>query len=149
MAENEGRKPRTTRTRKGADIVPLPERSDDMPAEVSGPASGPIGIIERARDAITVKRVFGDPIRQGDVTIVPAAHVRGGGGGGSGQGPNGEGGGGFGVSSSPAGAYVIKNGSVTWQPALDLNRTIFMGQVVAIVALLTLRSVVKAIAKRR
>jgi hypothetical protein len=32
---------------------------------------------------------------------------------------------------------------------MDLNRTIFMGQVVAIVFLLTVRAVVKALAKRR
>ena len=36
-----------------------------------------------------------------------------------------------------------------WEPAFDLNRTILVGQVVAIVALLTVRSVVKALAKRR
>ncbi|MGH2379281.1 MAG: spore germination protein GerW family protein, partial [Candidatus Limnocylindria bacterium] len=70
--------------------------------------------------------------------------------GGSGSGPNGEGGGGgFGMSATPAGAYVIRNGTVRWEPALDLGRTIALGQIVIIVALLTIRSVVKTIAKRR
>src|ERR1700726_2347950 len=55
---------------------------------------------------------------------------------------------GFGVSSRPVGAFVIKGGEVSWQPALDLNRVILMGQVVAIVALLTARAIVKALAKR-
>jgi hypothetical protein len=30
-------------------------------------------------------------------------------------------GGGFSVSSRPVGAFVIKDGEVKWQPALDLN----------------------------
>lgn len=34
------------------------------------------------REAITVRRVFGEPVEQDGVTIVPAAFVRGGGGGG-------------------------------------------------------------------
>lgn len=107
----------------------------------------PLELLEKARDVMTVRRVFGEPIHEGDVTIVPAAHIRGGGGGGGDA--EGNGGGGFGVSASPAGAYVIKEGRVRWEPALDLNRTILVGQIVGIVALLTLRSVVKAIAKRR
>jgi uncharacterized spore protein YtfJ len=35
-------------------------------------------LIEGARDAITVKRVYGDPIVQNGVAIIPAAAVRGG-----------------------------------------------------------------------
>jgi hypothetical protein len=44
----------------------------------------------------------------------------------------------------PAGAYVIKDGEVTWVPALDLGRVIFVGQIVAIVALLVARSILKS-----
>jgi hypothetical protein len=44
---------------------------------------------------------------------------------------------------------VIKGGEVSWKPALDLNRIILMGQVVAIVALLTARAIVKASTKHR
>lgn len=144
MTERNEQRPRTRRaSRRRADIVQVtPPSSDD-----AMPATGPLAFIERARDVLTVRRVFGEPIQQGDVTVIPAANVRGGGGGGGDA--EGNGGGGFGVSSSPAGAYVIKKGVVTWQPALDLNRTIFMGQIVGIVALLTLRSVVKALTKRR
>ena len=43
---------------------------------------------------------------------------------------------------------MIKDGEATWKPALDLNRTILVGQLIAIVALLVTRSVVKALAKR-
>lgn len=59
-------------------------------------------LIEGARDAITVKRVYGDPIVQNGVTIIPAAAVRGGGGGGGDT--EGNGGSGFGLTASPVGA---------------------------------------------
>ena len=39
-------------------------------------------ILGGARDAMSVKRVFGDPIESEGVTLVPVASVRGGGGGG-------------------------------------------------------------------
>jgi uncharacterized spore protein YtfJ len=71
-------------------------------------------------DAITVKRVFGDPIESEGVTVVPAAKVGGGGGGGGDSDHNG--GGGFGIGARPVGAYVIKDGEVTWKPAVDVNR---------------------------
>jgi uncharacterized spore protein YtfJ len=147
MAEqNERRK--TTRTRRKAEIVPTVTPPDEAAATET--PKGALAFIERARDVLTVRRVFGDPIERDGVTVIPAAKVRGGGGGGSGSGPNGEGGGGgFGVSATPAGVYVIKDGTVRWEPALDLGRTIFMGQVVGIVALLTIRSIVKTLAKRR
>ena len=103
--------------------------------------------VKEARDALTVRRVHGDPYQEEGVTVIPAAHVMGGAGGGGAQAGNG--GGGFGVSARPAGAWVIKDGDARWRPAIDLNRTIFMGQLVAIVALLTLRSVVKSLTKRR
>ena len=44
---------------------------------------------------------------------------------------------------------VIKNGEAEWRPAIDLNRTILVGQLVAIVALLVARSVVKTLARAR
>jgi uncharacterized spore protein YtfJ len=31
--------------------------------------------IEQARDALTVKRVFGDPVERDGVTVIPAARV--------------------------------------------------------------------------
>lgn len=103
--------------------------------------------LSQARDAITVRRVYGDPYQEEGVTVIPAANVMGGGGGGSDQ--QGNGGAGFGVRARPAGAWVIRDGDVRWRPAVDANRMIFMGQLVAIVALLTIRSVVKTIAKAR
>jgi uncharacterized spore protein YtfJ len=77
-------------------------------------------ILGGARDAITVKRVYGDPVEGEGVTIVPAAAVGGGGGGGGDD--EGNGGGGFGVKARPVGAWVIRGDEVAWRPAVDVNR---------------------------
>jgi uncharacterized spore protein YtfJ len=103
--------------------------------------------IQDARDAITVRRVFGDPYEKNGVTVIPAAKVQGGAGGGTGEGPEGAGrggGSGFGVNVRPAGAFVIKGDDVAWRPAVDVNRVILGAQVVAILALLLARSIVKS-----
>lgn len=103
--------------------------------------------VNQAKDVITVRRVYGDPIQEDGLTIIPAANVMGGGGGGGDTGGNG--GVGFGVRAKPAGAWVIKDGEARWRPAFDLNRTILVGQIVAIVALLVTRSVVTSLAKAK
>jgi uncharacterized spore protein YtfJ len=79
-------------------------------------------ILAGARDAISVKRVYGDPIESQGVTIIPAAKVGGGGGGGGDS--EGDGGGGFGIGARPVGVYVVKDGDVSWRPAVDVNRMI-------------------------
>lgn len=109
--------------------------------------------VEKARDAITVKRVFGEPYERDGVTVIPAANVMGGAGGGSGEGtqdgrPARGSGTGFGLAARPAGAYVIRNGEVTWQPAVDVNRIVIGCQVIALVAILAARSIRKARIKR-
>ena len=96
-------------------------------------------IVTTARDALTVKRIYGDPYEKDGVTVIPAAIVSGGFGGGGGKdekGGEGEGGG-FGMNGRPAGAYVIEGSRVSWQPALDPNRIFTMLGVVAIAYLLT------------
>jgi len=110
--------------------------------------------IAQARDAISVKRVFGEPYEKNGVTLIPAARVGGAAGGGAGEGetPDGQGTGkgsgtGFGLAARPAGVYVIRGDEVRWQPAFDLNKVIMGAQVVAVVALLTLRALIKARAK--
>jgi uncharacterized spore protein YtfJ len=77
------------------------------------------------RDALTVERVFGEPISQNGVTVVPVAVVRGGAGGGGDAEHNG--GGGFGIVARPAGAYVIRGSDVSFRPALDVNRLVVLG----------------------
>jgi uncharacterized spore protein YtfJ len=84
-------------------------------------------LLKEHRDAITVKRVFGDPYEKDGVTVIPAARVMGGGGGGEGEAPEGQGkgtGSGFGIVARPAGAYVIRGDDVKWLPAVDANRVI-------------------------
>jgi uncharacterized spore protein YtfJ len=107
-------------------------------------------LMQQTRDALTVSRLFGEPQVHNGVTVIPVAVVRGGGGGGQGEGSGPEGvgtgsgsGGGFGIAAKPAGAYVIEGNSVSWRPALDVNRIVLGGQIVVIVALLVLRSVLR------
>lgn len=93
------------------------------------------------RDAITVKRVFGDPIETNGLTVIPVAKVMGGGGGGEGEAPEGKGAGkgsgtGFGIAARPSGAYVIHGDEVHWQPAIDANRIIAGAFVLAFMVLL-------------
>ena len=86
-----------------------------------------VEMVSSLRDVMTVSRVFGQPYERDGVTVIPAADVRGGAGGGTGKkngtGEEGEGGG-FGLIARPAGAYVISNGKVRWQPAVDVNRIV-------------------------
>jgi uncharacterized spore protein YtfJ len=103
--------------------------------------------IEQAKDSMTVKRVYGEPLEKDGVTVIPAARVQGGAGGGGGEGPQGEGrgsGSGFGVNAKPVGAFVIRGDDVVWRPAIDVNRVILGAQIVALVGLLVARSIAKA-----
>jgi uncharacterized spore protein YtfJ len=102
------------------------------------------------KDTMAVTRAFGESYERDNVMIIPVASVRGGGGGGSGEGSdpshNGQGSGvglGFGATVRPLGVYSVKDGDVTWIPAIDVMRVVLGGQIVAIVGLLTLRSWLK------
>jgi uncharacterized spore protein YtfJ len=108
-----------------------------------------VDALTRAREAMTVRTAFGEPIVQGDVVVLPAAKIRGGAGGGSDDADGGGAGGGFGVTTTPIGAFVIKDGEVRWRPAIDINKIVMGGQIVAVVALLSLRSIMKARSRRR
>ncbi len=91
---------------------------------------------QAARDAISVRLVFADPYESGGTTLIAAAAVMGGGGGGTGAdgggAPQGEGGG-FGATARPVGAYVIRQGHVTWRPAVDVNRVLMLAALLAVV----------------
>ena len=98
-------------------------------------------LVATARDALSVRKVFGEPYERDGVTVIPAAVLRGGVGGGGGENEQGERGecGGFGLIARPAGAYVIKDGVVRWQAALDLNRALGLVAGVAAVWLVAAR----------
>jgi uncharacterized spore protein YtfJ len=104
-------------------------------------------VIAQTRDALTVKKVFGEPYEKNGVTMIPVARVQGGAGGGGGVGPEGQGegsGSGFGMSARPVGAFMIQGNDVSWRPAFDVTRIVLGCQVVAVVALLTFRALGKA-----
>jgi uncharacterized spore protein YtfJ len=105
-------------------------------------------VVNEAKNAMRASEVFGTPYEKNGITVIPAARIAGGAGGGGDQQNPQAGGVGFGVSSRPVGAFVIKDGDVRWMPAIDVNRAILMAQVVAIAALLTVRVIVKARARR-
>ena len=74
-------------------------------------------VIAQARDALTVKRVFGEPYEKDGVTVIPAARVQGGAGAGGGEDPRGQGkgsGSGFGMTARPVrtrGASRVRRGA--------------------------------------
>jgi uncharacterized spore protein YtfJ len=82
---------------------------------------------------MSVRRVFGDPIQAGEVTLLPVAIVSGGGGGGSKRAN--EGGAGFGLSARPAGVFAVRNSEVRWRPAVNVNRAILGGQLIGVAAI--------------
>lgn len=137
-------------------MVPMDEHQDETPADGRsgrrgrpGRAGSPWDITRRAADALTVRRAFGEPIRQGDVTLVPVARVSGGGGAGYGtsDGTDGAapdvaagsgGGGGFGLGVTPVGVYVVEGSTVRWEPAFDLTRIALVGSAVGALSILVL-----------
>ena len=109
-------------------------------------------ILDRVRDTLTIRQVFGEPYERDGILVVPVARVAGGGGGGGGESPSEGsgrgGGGGFGFEARPVGAYVIRDGEVAWRPAVDVTRIALGGQMVAIVSLLVLRGVIRRLTRR-
>ena len=122
--------------------------------QTTEPELAVMNVVNRVVDGATVRTVFGEPITRNGVSVVPVAKVRGagGGGGGSGTAPNtpsnstaanasGSGsGGGLALTAEPVGVFVIKGDTVAWRPSFDVGRVILGAQVVAVVALLTLRA---------
>jgi uncharacterized spore protein YtfJ len=92
-----------------------------------------MGELRGSRDAVSVRRVFGDPYELDGVTVIPVARVGGGGGGGGGLGADDEPGGGFGsgfgLGARPLGVYEVRDGAVNWKPAIDASRLAKGGQV--------------------
>ncbi|MGK8557463.1 spore germination protein GerW family protein [Nocardia gipuzkoensis] len=95
-------------------------------------------VLASAKDAMTVRRVYAEPVERDGATLIAVAAVSGGGGGGGGTDKDGQEGSGvgFGLGAKPVGVYVLRDGQVSWQPAIDVNRLITVVGVVAITALL-------------
>ncbi|MDG4820850.1 hypothetical protein O7635_03155 [Asanoa sp. WMMD1127] len=95
-------------------------------------------ILSTAREALSVRRVFGDPVERDGVTLVPAAIVVGGLGAGGGERDQQSGaGGGAGGFAVPAGAYSIAGGRVRWHPAVNANAIAVAAAAVAMTWLVT------------
>ena len=129
----------------------VPKRTMDKPTTPKS-LDAALSQIAAVKDALTVRRVFGDAYQVDDVMVIPVARVRGGGGGGGGEGTGTENGSqgsgvgagmGFGMDARPIGVYVVKDGAVTWQPAVDVMRVIVGGQLLGLAAILAFRSIVR------
>ena len=93
-------------------------------------------ILDKARETVSVRDVYGEPIEKDGVTILPVARVMGAGGGGSGTGHEGEGSGhGYALKSEPVGVYVIKGDKVSFQAAVNVDKVIGGAFVVGIVGI--------------
>jgi uncharacterized spore protein YtfJ len=88
--------------------------------------------ISNMQSAMGAQRVFGAPIRVDGTTLLPALAVRGGAGAGGGE----RGGAGFGVRARPIGVYAVRDGTIRWRPAVDVNRIIAGAQIVGLVVAL-------------
>jgi uncharacterized spore protein YtfJ len=115
----------------------------------NGQLSTVLDKLDAVKDTLTVQRVFGDAYEVGSTTIIPVASVQGAGGGGGGEAPtdgnaaSAGGGIGFGVKARPVGVYIVREGQVSWQPALDKTRVILAGQFLGLVAILTVRRLLR------
>jgi len=96
-------------------------------------------IMDRAKDTISVRRVFGEPVERDGLTLIPAAVVMGGAGGGQGPGAGGAmgEGGGLGMIGRPIGAFVIKDGVLSWRPVVDVQLMVGIAAAVTVVCLLS------------
>jgi uncharacterized spore protein YtfJ len=125
--------------------------------DVTSTTANSTDVLDTVREVIgnaSAGRVFGTPIVQDGLTVLPVAKISGGGGGGNGNGPLSEGhetggtGGGLGLSAKPLGVFVIADGKVSWRPAIDVNKVILGGQIVAVTALLVVRAFLAARSRR-
>jgi uncharacterized spore protein YtfJ len=119
--------------------------------------------IEKMVDALGVGAVFGEPIREGDVTVIPVAEVRFtfgyGYGSGRGRGEETEGGprteegsgGGSGAGGrATAKGYVrISANEVTFEPVLDVTRLALAGIAFAAWSVFWIGRTMRAVGRRR
>jgi hypothetical protein len=97
----------------------------------------------------TVEAVFGEPVRQGELTVIPVARVRWGFGGGGGQsdaaptGPASGSGGGGGVAADPVGYLEVTGEGAIFRPIRD----VYPSPVLLLAAGITTAIVLRALAR--
>ena len=103
-------------------------------------------LFTQAKDSLKAGMVYAEPVEQDGMTVIPAARIAAGGGAGSGQDEHGQkgDGGGLGLSARPVGAYVIKDGKLRWQPAIDVNRLVAVLGAVTVAVLLVVGRILRA-----
>jgi len=93
-------------------------------------------VTSAARHVMSVKRVYGEPYEKNGLTIIPAAIVGGvAGGAGGDQTVDQSGERAFGLMARPSGAWILQGDQVTWKPAIDVNRIVLGGQIIAFTAI--------------
>ena len=94
--------------------------------------------IASAGDVLNARRVYGDPYEKNGLTVIPAAIVSGVAGGTpvDQAGDDAAGERGFGVMARPSGAWIIRGDELSWKPAVDVNRIVLGGQIIAFTAIL-------------
>ena len=121
--------------------------------------SNAIKPIEKLFEKLKVDAVFGEPIKEGDVTLIPVADVGVGFGFGSGQNPAAEGeggeaesgqgmGGGGGGKASPRGYIKITPDGVTFESTMDENRVALAGIAMSAWAVFWIAAAIRAFARK-
>lgn len=107
-------------------------------------------LFSEAKNSVEAKMVYTEPVERDGLTVIPAARVAAGGGGGNGRDKNGQEGegGGLGLTARPVGAYVIENGKLRWEPALDVNRLAAVGGVILVAGMWLAAKLAKHTARR-
>lgn len=102
-------------------------------------------LVEEIGKEVGADTVFGASREIAGSVVIPVAQVSWGGGGGFGEATEKAeagtgGGGGLGIQVKPLGAIVVTEGDVRWMPTLDVTRIVMMGCLVAVAAMLVMRS---------
>jgi len=119
-----------------------------------------LGPIEKAVERLGVNAVFGEPVRQGDVTVIPVAEIRFGFGygygsgrgrpeeGGPGTGEGSGGGSGAGGRASPKGYIRVSSEGVRFEPVLDVTRIALAGIAFAAWSVFWIGRTLRAVGRR-
>ena len=102
-------------------------------------------LLDNATRGVSASQVFGEPYEKDGVTVIPVARVIGGGGGGYGR-EEGSGSG-YGVMAEPVGAYVITEGRVKWEPALNVNKIVTGALVLGAVSVIAAPRIIRQAGK--
>jgi uncharacterized spore protein YtfJ len=106
-------------------------------------------ITDKVQKTANVKVVFGDPVKEGRITIIPVAKtsVKGGGGGGKGEDEKVGRGGGVGlgmvINTTPIGYIKIDDDEAVFIEILDKSRIMIAGFALAGITLLALGGIIK------